>query len=65
MVSLLVLSEVDRLFKPGRVKPKTIKLVFVAPQSTQHLGERAKTSWLGIRIMCPEWGNMSICELAL
>ena len=30
MVSVLVSSAVDREFKPGRVKPKTIKLVFVA-----------------------------------
>jgi hypothetical protein len=38
---------------PGRVKPKTLKLVFVASTlSTQHLGERAKTVWFGIRIMC-------------
>jgi len=37
-----------------RVKPKTIKLVFVnSPLSTQPLGERAKTGWFGIRIMCP------------
>jgi hypothetical protein len=37
-----------------RVSAKTIKLVFVAsPLSTQHTGERAKTGWLGIRIMCP------------
>jgi hypothetical protein len=39
---------------PDRVKPKTIKLVFVAsPLSTQHLGERANTGRLGIWIMCP------------
>jgi hypothetical protein len=32
----------------------TIKFVFVAsPLSTQHSGDRAKTGWLGIRIMCP------------
>ena len=38
---------------PGRVKPKTIKLVFVAsPLSTQHSGETAKTGLLSIRIMC-------------
>jgi len=38
---------------PDRVKPKAMKLVFVAsPLSTQHSGERAKTGWLGIRIMC-------------
>ena len=36
-----------------RVKLKTIKLVLVAsPLSTQRQGERAKTGWPGIRIMC-------------
>ena len=36
MVSVLASSAVDRGFEPGRVKPKTIKLVFVAsPLSTQ------------------------------
>ena len=58
------------------VKPKTIKLVFVAfLLSIQHKGERAKTGWLGIVIMCQsvvtclpadcdnvsEWGDMSTC----
>ena len=39
---------------PGWVKPKTMKWVFVAPPlSTQNYGERTKTGWLGIRIMCP------------
>ena len=39
---------------PGRVKPKTIKLVFVAsPLNSQYSGERANTGWFGIRIMCP------------
>jgi hypothetical protein len=53
MVSVLASSVVDRRF-PGRVKSKTITLVFVAsPLSTQHEGERVKTGWLGIRIMCP------------
>jgi len=34
-----------------RVKPRTIKLVFVAsPLRTQHKGERAKTGWLGISV---------------
>jgi len=38
---------------PDWIKPKTIKLVFVAsPLSMQHYGERAKTGWLGIWIMC-------------
>ena len=47
MVSMLASNAVEP-------KPKTLKLVFVAsPLSTQHLGERAKTGLLGIRIMCP------------
>jgi hypothetical protein len=37
---------------PDRVKPKTIKCVFVtSPLITQHQGERVKTVWLGIWIM--------------
>jgi hypothetical protein len=37
MVNVLALSAVDRGFEPDRVKPKTIKLVFVAsPLSMQH-----------------------------
>ena len=36
MVSVLASSAVDRGFEPGRVKPKTMKLVFVAsPLRTQ------------------------------
>jgi hypothetical protein len=39
-------------------------LVFVAsPLSMQHEGERVKTGWLEIRIMCPEWDAMSIHRL--
>jgi hypothetical protein len=49
MVSVLASSVVDCGFEP-----KTIKLVFVAsPLRTQHKGERTKTGWFGIRIMCP------------
>jgi len=29
----------------------------------QHYRENAKTGWLGIRIMFPEWGNMFIRRL--
>jgi hypothetical protein len=37
-----------------QVKQKTMKLVFVASSLyMQHYGERAKTGWLRIRIMCP------------
>jgi hypothetical protein len=51
MVTVLTSSAVE---SPGRVKPKTIKLVCVAsPLSMQHQGEKAKTGWFGIRIMCP------------
>jgi hypothetical protein len=50
---VLASSVVDTVCSsPDRVKPKTIKLVSVASVlRTQHLGERAKTGWLGIRIM--------------
>ena len=47
-------------FIPSLVKPKTIKLVFVAsPPSRQHYGVRAKTRWLRIQIMCPSCRDMS------
>ena len=56
MVSMFASSAVDRKIVDSdliRVKAKTIKLVFVtSPLSTQHYGERAKTVWLRIRIMC-------------
>ena len=38
-------------FHSGRIKPKTIKFVFVRYCSSA--GVRTKTSWLAIRIMCP------------
>ena len=54
MVGVLASGAVDRGFEPGRVKPRTIKLVFVASSlRTQHYGERAKIGWLRIKIMCP------------
>ena len=38
---------------PGRVKPKTLKFIFAAsPQSTKHLGVRAKTGQPRVRILC-------------
>jgi hypothetical protein len=53
---------------PGRVKPKTLILVFVA--SPQHYEERAKTALLEIRLMCPsgatcQYANCCLSELAL
>jgi len=50
---VLALSEITGS-SPGRVKPKIMKLVFVASLlSTRREQERAKTGWLGIRIMHP------------
>ena len=49
----VVASSTVDCWSPGQVKSKTIKLVFVAsPLSMQPKGERAKTGWLRIRIMC-------------
>jgi hypothetical protein len=43
-----------------------IELVFVAsPLSTQHLGERAKTGWLRIRIMCQSGATCLWCPYYL
>ena len=54
MVSVLASSAIDRGFETRSGQPKTIKLTVVAsPVATQHQGEKAKTGWLGIRIMCP------------
>jgi hypothetical protein len=53
---VLALSAVYCGFEPasGQAKDYDIKLVFVAsPLSRQPYEERAKTGWLGIRIMCP------------
>ena len=53
MVNVLTSSAVDRGFELSG-HTKDYKLVFVvSPLSTQHYGVRAKTVWLGIRIMCP------------
>jgi hypothetical protein len=39
-------------------------LVFVAsPLSTHYQGERTKTGWLGIRIMCPSGATCRNSEL--
>jgi hypothetical protein len=43
---------------------RTIKLVFDASLlRMQHQGVRAKTDWLGIRIMCREWSNVYPCTV--
>ena len=44
----------------GRIKPKTIKFVFVAsPLIAQYKEVRTKIDWLGVRIMCP---NGDLCR---
>ena len=56
-------SGVDRGLETGRIT-QTITLVFVAsPQSKQNLEVRAKTGWLGIRIMCPSGQTCIPAEL--
>jgi hypothetical protein len=51
-------------FIPGQFKPKTMKLVFVvSPLSTQLLGERAKTGYLGIVIMWATCLSADCCKL--
>jgi hypothetical protein len=48
---------------PGQFKPKTMKLVFVvSPLRTQHLGERAKTGYLGIMIMWATCLSADCCK---
>ena len=47
-----VLQTMD--LNPNRLKPRTIKCVFVAsPLNMQYLGESPNTGGLGNRIMCP------------
>ena len=66
MVSVLASSVVDRGLEPRWIKPKTMKLLCVAsPLSTQHYGVRAKTGWLGIRILYLSGATCCFSELAL
>jgi len=51
---VIVSSVVDRVFEPRSVQTKDYKIdICCFSANTQHLGERAKTGWLGISIMCP------------
>jgi hypothetical protein len=53
-------------WSPCHVKSKTVKLVFAAsPLITQQYGERAKTSYIRIRIMCPSVETCQICKIAV
>jgi len=57
MVSMFTSSEVDCEVVPQSGQAKDYKIV-ASPLSTHQYGERAKTSWLRIRTMCP---NGSTC----
>ena len=53
MVSMLTSCTVNCGFEHSGTKRMTIKLVYAAYLlSTWHLGERAKTGWLRIRVIC-------------
>jgi len=60
----VMLSVVDRGFKPWSGQTKDYKIgicCFFAKHSA--LRKRAKNGWLGIGIMCFEWGDISIRRL--
>jgi hypothetical protein len=53
---------IDRGFEPRSGQTKDYEIGIVAsPLSTQHLGVRTKTGWLGIRIMCQS-GARVMCQ---
>jgi len=62
MVGMLALTAVDHGLGPVLVKPKTIKFGICCCFSAKHITLRRKSKdWLvRIRIMCLEWGDMSI-----
>jgi hypothetical protein len=52
MVSVLTSSAVDRGLKPRSGQTKDYK-IGICCFTAKHAALRAKTGWLGIRIMCP------------
>ena len=60
MVSMLASCAVDREFEHRSDQIKDHKIgIFASPLGMQHQGERAKTGWLRIKIMCQKCGNIS------
>ena len=59
MVSVLTSSTVDVGLSPGRVKPKSIEMLFVASLLAHSIKEKKQTGWSEIGIMCQEWNDMS------
>ena len=66
MASVLASGELDRVFEPRSVRPKTMKLVRVASSlSTQFKGDMSKTCWFGIRITSPSDATCSPVDSCL
>ena len=65
MVSEFTSSVVDRRFESlsGKTKDFNICMGCFSAKHTSLYGDRTKTGWLGIRIMCLEWDDMSIRRL--
>ena len=55
---------VDRVFEPRSVKPKTIKLVFVASPLKHAALRRKSKDWLALnQNNVSKWSDMSTCRL--
>ena len=63
MVSMLASSAVDRGFEPrsGQAKDYKIGICCFSAKHAALIGERAKTGWLGIGVICP---SEATCLLA-
>ena len=62
MVSMFASSEVDSGFKPRSGQTKDYKIgicCFYSKHAALRRKSKALTGWLEIRIMCPEWSDMS------
>jgi hypothetical protein len=66
VVIMLASSVVDRGFEPRSGQTKDYK-IGIGCFSAKHaaLGERAKTGWLRIRIMCPSGATCCFSDLTL
>jgi hypothetical protein len=63
MVNVLASNAVDRGFEHRSTQTKDYKIgICCFSASTQHIGERAKTDWHGIRIMCPSGATCLFSE---
>ena len=64
IISILASSAVDRVFEPqsGHIKDYTFGICCFSPKHVA-FGSKTKNkywfNWLGIKIMCPKWTDMS------